>query len=159
MTTLQAIAAAVISSRAASIKLPFCIHPIANASSHWLIWGDCQTRPRLGHAPSIFTAVMRVMIWASSMLCLWPWMRFAPFSASAYRRLYFRCGWAIRIDMMWVYLVINCIFLCEIWQNSRASAQLPLCLEPSTLLLCHHSPSRSFRTTQQRGSSAVKTKM
>jgi hypothetical protein len=42
---------------------------------------------------------------------------FAPFSASAYCRLYFRCGWAIIIGMMWVYLVINCIFF--MWNMAK----------------------------------------
>jgi hypothetical protein len=69
--------------------------------------------------------IVEGLIWARQWFAHDRGCMFAPFSASAYRWLNFRCRWAIRIGMMWVYLVINCIFF--MWNMAKLT-----CLSSAT---------------------------
>jgi hypothetical protein len=119
MTSPRTNTAAAITPPASSITQPLHLHSITNPPSLHPMCGDRQTWPRLGHPlPSsqqqhgndLSTIVASFMVTMRS---------YSPPSASAFRRLNCRCGWAVGMAIMWVYFIINSIFLCSNNKNGN----------------------------------------
>jgi hypothetical protein len=101
MTSPRTNAAAAITPPAASIKLPLRLHFITNVPGLHPMCGNCQTRPRLGHASSI----SEQQWWRQfSTIDVRSWSRmrsYSPPSAFAFRQLSCRPEWAVGMAIMW----------------------------------------------------------
>ena len=71
----------------ANIKSPAHLHPFTNVPRYPLICGDRLTPPRLGHVPSIFTAIVDDDSWLFRFFVCGHGDRYNSHFPSVYRRL------------------------------------------------------------------------